>query len=168
MEQASVHGHDGHGGPLSSKASCAGVLVPLHSPNHELPLFDKREQGYKRVRVDPKKIGKIPYLKKQHQGHQHDEFFQRHLRAAKIQVWVYVPERARAPTSCHPIAQSYVDTILRGCLATGGEDLCAEFLKKTTGWHPNTHIQDDDESNNNNNSDTSSDTSDKTHTASKI
>ncbi|KAL7557191.1 hypothetical protein ACA910_001197 [Epithemia clementina (nom. ined.)] len=145
-KRASTMGMTAMGIRFRAKARCAGVLVPLYS-NDELQLFDKREIGYKRVRVDPKKVDKIPFLDKKTKNGEDDDdegknkkyyndFFSKQLRAGNVDVWVYVPEKTRPPTKCHPIAQSYVDTILRGCLATGGEDLCAEFLETTKGWHP--------------------------------
>jgi hypothetical protein len=52
-------------------------------------------------------------------------------------IWVYVPKRPVPPDASHPILQSYVDIILRGCLETGGEAMARSFIATTSGWfHP--------------------------------
>ena len=38
--------------------------------------------------------------------------------------------------------QSYVDTILRGCLDVGGDEFAKEFVRKTKGWNPKELIAD--------------------------
>jgi len=52
-----------------------------------------------------------------------------------VNIWVYVPQKPMVPTVDHPIAQTYVDTIIRGCLEIS-EEFAAEFLETTAGWHP--------------------------------
>ena len=51
-----------------------------------------------------------------------------------IHVWVYVPKHPIPPDASHPILQSYVDIILRGCFNTFGEPLARSFVSTTTGW----------------------------------
>uniref|UniRef100_A0A7S3DSQ5 Gamma-glutamylcyclotransferase AIG2-like domain-containing protein n=1 Tax=Entomoneis paludosa TaxID=265537 RepID=A0A7S3DSQ5_9STRA len=132
---------------------CAGVLVPLAS-SKELELFDHREQGYQRHRLDLESIEKIDFLPEE-KYEEHDEFIQVLAQTQEdnsslegssdedsvsslneLDIWVYVPEKTMAPAKDFPIAQSYVDTILRGCMDVGGEPLVEEFLTTTTGWHP--------------------------------
>jgi hypothetical protein len=60
-----------------------------------------------------------------------------------IHVWVYVPKHPTPPDASHPILQSYVDIIMRGCFNTIGEPLARSFVHTTTGWtrrtsHPST------------------------------
>jgi hypothetical protein len=50
-------------------------------------------------------------------------------------VWVYVPQTSMAPSPQYPIVQSYVDTIVRGCLEYD-EQMAMEFLTTTLGWYP--------------------------------
>eukprot|EP00957_Ditylum_brightwellii_P085988 6541678-Ditylum_brightwellii.AAC.1 len=53
-------------------------------------------------------------------------------------VWIYVPQQSSYATADedHPILQSYVDTVLRGCLSWGGETMAREFVQTTTSWSP--------------------------------
>jgi len=51
-----------------------------------------------------------------------------------VSLWVYVPEKPMAPTIEYPIVQTYLDTILRGCLEIN-EEFAAEFLTTTAGWN---------------------------------
>jgi hypothetical protein len=52
-------------------------------------------------------------------------------------IWVYVPKRPVPADASHPILQSYVDIIVRGCLETGGEAMARSFIATTSGWfHP--------------------------------
>ena len=60
-----------------------------------------------------------------------------------IHVWVYVPKNPIPPDASHPILQSYVDIIIRGCFHTLGEPLARSFISTTAGWFSS--------SNNNNN-----------------
>ena len=54
-----------------------------------------------------------------------------------IHVWVYVPKNPIPPDASHPILQSYVDIILRGCFNTIGEPFARSFVSTTTGWFRN-------------------------------
>jgi hypothetical protein len=51
-----------------------------------------------------------------------------------INVWVYVPKSNVPPDTSHPILQSYVDIIVRGCLYISGEEFARSFISTTTGW----------------------------------
>lgn len=68
-----------------------------------------------------------------------------------IHVWVYVPKNPIPPDASHPILQSYIDIIIRGCFNTFGEPFARSFVSTTTGWcrHTTTttttpHDDDDD------------------------
>mmetsp|Transcript_5978 Transcript_5978/g.7758 ORF Transcript_5978/g.7758 Transcript_5978/m.7758 type:complete len:255 (-) Transcript_5978:13-777(-) len=145
------------------EAQCAGVLVPISS-EEELAMFDKREQGYKRHRIDPENVQRIPFLgnrtyaelfemledEKETSSYSDDSTMSSSNNLDEgLDVWVYIPKQTKAPTKDHPIVQSYVDTILRGCMEMGGEAFAEEFLKTTAGWHPEewnaTHYDDDDQ-----------------------
>lgn len=56
--------------------------------------------------------------------------------AEGFKIWAYFPDKIVAPDPQHPIVQSYVDTILRGCLNVGGEEFAKDFIQETKGWHP--------------------------------
>lgn len=68
-----------------------------------------------------------------HQNNQ-TEFFHR-KDDPSIKYWVYVPQNPLPPNPDYPIAQSYVDTILRGCL-TISDDFAKDFIETTKGWNP--------------------------------
>lgn len=59
-------------------------------------------------------------------------------------VWVYVQRYSEAVGPQCPIAQTYVDVILRGCL-TISEDFAKQFLITTKGWHPHDFTKDSNE-----------------------
>ena len=104
--------------PLES-ATCNGVLVAIEE--RELPAFDKREiegtnHNYARVEIKKEDIyGLIENIE------------------SKSKIWTYVVKRPIIPTTDFPIAQSYIDVILTGCLEFG-EDFAAEFVQTTQGW----------------------------------
>jgi hypothetical protein len=129
-------------------AECVGVLLPVEK--RELMQFDKREQGYNRhilnldnvhpllsVPDDKENIPQIencPFLRAKNSGS--NEY---HRNGAEdkdnIRIWVYVQQQFEPPDANHPILQSYVDVILRGCLSIS-EDFAKDFIIHTKGWAP--------------------------------
>ncbi|WP_404419502.1 gamma-glutamylcyclotransferase family protein [Marinospirillum sp.] len=94
------------------KGYCTGgMLFPVEED--QLPLFDAREKEYQRV-----------------------ELASRELRCLDNQAlpeghfWVYLPPEQTSP---HPIALSYLDVILHGCLQEG-EAFARHFLEFTSDW----------------------------------
>ena len=51
----------------------------------------------------------------------------------QARVWTYIPTTACTleANADHPICQTYIDTVLGGCLETGGEALATEFINTT-------------------------------------
>ena len=101
----------------NADARCNGVLVEL-DPD-QLAAFDERELGgsdenYARVQV-PHRAVEGPSL------------------PGSAIVWAYIVRKPSLPTSPFPIAQSYLDVILMGCLDFG-EPFAAEFVGTTSGW----------------------------------
>lgn len=117
-------------------AECVGVLLPVTAS--ELARFDKREVGYDRIQIDLDVVEPVPFLDDEHYKHEAHSVF---LNAKDekdsecISIWMYVPQQVLPPTPEHPIVQSYVDTILRGCLYIS-EDFAKEFIASTKGWAP--------------------------------
>ncbi|CZF85904.1 MULTISPECIES: gamma-glutamylcyclotransferase family protein [Grimontia] len=93
---------------------CNGVLI--HIDDSALEVFDIREAGYQRVLLDSERIQVLV-----------DDFVVDGL------VYVYVTDEVIAPCSSHPIAQSYVDTVLAGCLRYSA-DFAESFITSTYGW----------------------------------
>ena len=48
-------------------------------------------------------------------------------------IWVYLQQDPSPINPICPLAQSYIDIIMRGCL-TISHDFCREFLETTRGW----------------------------------
>ncbi|WP_114417915.1 gamma-glutamylcyclotransferase family protein [Marinospirillum perlucidum] len=88
-----------------------GMLFPVEED--QLPLFDAREREYQRVELFPEAIETLD-ARLLPQG----------------SFWVYLPPEQESP---HPIAQSYLDVILHGCLQQG-RDFAQDFLATTTAW----------------------------------
>lgn len=115
--------HWGHtGSPVMShlvvregEGQCNGVLI--HIEDNALEVFDIREAGYQRVPLDSERIQVLE-----------DGF------AVEGPVYVYVTDEVVAPCYTHPIAQSYVDTVLAGCLRYSA-DFAESFISSTSGWH---------------------------------
>jgi hypothetical protein len=124
---------------------CAGVLVPILN-DAELELLDAREYGYERQRIEHDHVIAIPHL--QHHGtyftsvqqttKSNEESSQSNSSQSPPcslpNVWVYV-QTAPAPIQeqC-PIAQSYLDIILRGALSVS-PDFARDVILSTRGWH---------------------------------
>lgn len=94
---------------------CNGVIVEV--PEDDLPKFDEREIGYSRVEFGLDRI--IPVENKE---------------ISQGKFWVYVVDNPQASTKECPIAQSYVDVILTGCLKIS-EEFAREFISTTKGWN---------------------------------
>jgi cation transport regulator ChaC len=129
-------------------AECIGVILPVSVT--ELAQFDEREQGYDRVPLELSDVQQVSFLSQEHyEEDDHDIFLQAKEQNATeaVKIWVYV-QRVENPASPeHPIVQTYVDTILRGCLSIS-EEFAQEFIASTKGWHPAELLDDNDETNN--------------------
>lgn len=88
-----------------------GMLFPVEE--NQLPLFDAREKEYQRVELARGKIKSLG-----------------HRVLPKGHFWVYLPPEQTSP---HPIAQSYLDVILHGCLQEG-DGFAQHFLESTRDW----------------------------------
>lgn len=91
-----------------------GVLVSVTAA--DLPRFDQREGGYTRINVDSARIVSF-------RGEQ----------IPQEPIWIYLPNEPGRPSTDCPIAQSYVDVVLAGCLEVG-ESFATEFVRSTTNW----------------------------------
>ncbi|EAS40689.1 gamma-glutamylcyclotransferase [Photobacterium profundum] len=96
---------------------CNGVLVAVD--DIALKEFDRREKGYHRVRVNLDSITSVI-----------DDF----TFEENETVWVYVKDNTEAPCEHQPIVQTYVDTVLAGCLSIS-ESFANTFVETTHGWH---------------------------------
>jgi len=123
-------------------ASAVGIIIPVAEKH--LPKFDRREQGYSRIQINLDDVDLVPFL-------DYDESHKIFVDAKNnndhesVRIWAYLPQRIDPPTSDHPIVQSYVDTILRGCIDVGGERFAREFIQSTKGWNPEDLLEDSSE-----------------------
>jgi hypothetical protein len=118
---------------LQPSASCVGVLLPV--THEELQQFDVRELGYERQLI---RHSDIERMGEHDQEHEHS--FWKVQQHSPKKVWVYIQEEQCSTSLEHPIPQTYVDVILRGCLSISDE-FVKEFLVHTHGWESE---QDDD------------------------
>ena len=116
--------------------TCNGVLLPVSAD--ELKLFDQREMGYDRHLVSLENVDLFEAVREEAKA---DPELEKRLLEAKatssdnVKVWVYVQREHKPPTPEHPIVQTYVDTILRGCLSVSHE-FAQQFIEDTKGWDP--------------------------------
>ncbi len=104
-----------------------GVLFEV--PRGEMQNFDRREVGYQRIEVPLKFLEFNPRAS----GSTPQTTFDI---ASNDKIWLYVPipSQNMYADENHPLLQSYVDTVLQGCLEWGGEDMAEKFILSTGGW----------------------------------
>ena len=90
-----------------------GVLLEIDSS--ELTLFDQREKGYQRHRIALNNIECSQTLK------------------VDAEVWVYIKSQPLPPCENTPVLQTYIDTVLEGCLEVS-ESFAQFFIDNTQGW----------------------------------
>lgn len=113
----------------TKSSSCAGVLMKVSS--RELEQFDLREKSYHRIPLKTSQVN--PYyvqndMESTNIPHHYDEY-----NDETVRLWTYTPMEPLRPSRDFPIAQTYVDVILRGCLFIS-MDFCRQFLETTSGW----------------------------------
>ncbi|TFH91342.1 gamma-glutamylcyclotransferase family protein [Vibrio ouci] len=91
-----------------------GVLLAVSDQG--LAEFDIRERGYHRIQIELNNIESSLSF------------------AQQDQIWVYVKDSPEPPCSLSPIMQTYVDTVLAGCLEIS-EQFAKEFVEHTIGWN---------------------------------
>jgi cation transport regulator ChaC len=90
-----------------------GVL--LHVTQTSLDEFDTREVGYERIQIDSSQIETNYPI------------------TANEPIWVYVKREPQPPCEKSPILQTYIDTVLSGCLEVS-EQFAEHFVRHTVGW----------------------------------
>lgn len=125
-------------------AECTGVLLEV-SPQELLDL-DKREASYNRLPIHLDNIEQIDFLEEEdYYENDHPVFDAKESDNddTHAKVWIYMQKEPIHADSSHPIPQSYVDIIIRGCL-TISEDFARSFIETTKGWkHDEDHWVDD-------------------------
>ena len=91
-----------------------GVILQIN--DQELHEFDIRENGYQRIPLEHTCITSQLTL------------------STNDIVWIYTKDHSEPPCTLSPIMQTYVDTVLSGCLEIS-EDFAKQFIKQTIGWN---------------------------------
>lgn len=118
-------------------AECTGVLIEVKAD--ELADLDKREAMYDRLPIQLDNIDQVPFLEEEFYEDDHPVFVaqddsNKQLDDKNVKVWIYMQRDAIEADPSHPIPQSYVDIIIRGCL-TISEDFARSFIETTHGWN---------------------------------
>ena len=110
-----------------SASDINGVLFQV--PKEEMSNFDRREVGYKKVEVPLECLT----FHSDMSGSTPQATF---CLGSNDRIWLYVPlpSHTMYADENHPLLQSYVDTVLQGCLEWGGERMAEEFISTTGGW----------------------------------
>ncbi len=144
-----VSGYTAMGVQHREGAECTGILIEVSGD--ELEDLDKREANYGRLPIRLENIDQVPFLDE-------DEFYEDdhpvfeakdetndEVEMENVKVWIYMQSDPINADPSHPIPQSYVDIIIRGCL-TISEDFARSFIETTHGWnHDEDHWVDDRE-----------------------
>jgi len=84
--------------------------VACEVTEEELKKFDAREKGYIRTQISKNNV----------EGVNQD-------------VWMYIPDNTEIANEDYPVAQTYIDAAIAGCLEIS-EDFATEFIKTTENW----------------------------------
>ncbi|NOH97708.1 gamma-glutamylcyclotransferase family protein [Vibrio sp. 99-70-13A1] len=98
-----------------------GVLLKVDDA--ALDEFDIRERGYHRIKLSPEQIELNADSQNQTEAFDSQQ-----------SIWVYINDEVIAPSKQSPIVQSYVDTVMAGCLEVS-EKFAEHFVTHTKGWH---------------------------------
>jgi hypothetical protein len=124
----------------SEKAATSIHGILFRIPPKLFEGFDRREVGYDRVLLNREHLELHKPASASSQDNDDNSPYPSDVLDIQPheKVWVYIPQ----PSYCaeanedHPILQSYVDTVLQGCLEWGGEDMAADFVASTYNWSP--------------------------------
>ncbi|OLQ77635.1 hypothetical protein BIT28_04595 [Photobacterium proteolyticum] len=104
---------------MLGKGHCNGVLVKIGE--NSLVEFDRREKGYRRIELDPADVAASHAVENQKM-------------VINEPIWAYIRANPQPPCEVQPIMQTYVDTVLAGCLSIS-EQFAKTFVETTQGWH---------------------------------
>lgn len=118
-------------------AECTGVLIEVKKD--ELADLDQREAAYNRLPIQLENIDQVPFLEEDDYYEDDHPVFEAQddsnlqVDDNNVKVWIYMQKDPIEADPSHPIPQSYVDIIIRGCL-TISEDFARSFIETTHGW----------------------------------
>lgn len=122
---------------LQTASDINGVLFQVSKAM--MPGFDRREVGYEKVAIPLECLRFEPPFhdddEEEADSHYNSSLCYKQLNASS-RLWLYIPLRSstKPADENHPLLQSYVDTVLQGCLEWGGERMADIFIQTTGGW----------------------------------
>ena len=147
VEQVIVATNENGGGKC---CEINGVIFQV--PTCDIPDFDRREVGYTKIRIPLEYItiqnddaskasgntreataATTAAASNQQQSYRQQANF---TFTSNDNIWLYVPlpGHIHYADENHPLLQSYVDTVLQGCLEWGGPTMAEQFIVTTGGW----------------------------------
>jgi len=130
-------GYTAMGVRFQEGAKCTGVLLEVNGK--ELLQLDEREKAYDRLPIPLHEVEKVPFLVETDSEDEGDHVVFQERFHKKLNVWIYVQKCAVPSDISHPIPQSYVDIILRGCLSIS-PDFAKSFIDTTSGWQSDHNV----------------------------
>jgi hypothetical protein len=127
-------GYTAMGVRFSKNTECTGVLIEV--TEEELADLDKREANYDRRPIHLENIDQVPFLEEEdfyEDDHPVFEAKEGDDKHHNVRVWIYIQRDPIPADPSHPIPQSYVDIIIRGCL-TISEEFARSVIDTTAGW----------------------------------
>jgi tetratricopeptide (TPR) repeat protein len=120
-----------------------GVL--FRATQSMIPVFDRREVGYEKVRIPLENLEFVVSDETETEiktninvidENENDSSSWYKELGPNDRLWLYVPltSHKKMADENHPLLQSYVDTVLQGCLEWGGEAMAEKFIQTTGGW----------------------------------
>ena len=101
-----------------------GVICPIFKC---IENFDKREKGYKRVKIKINTKEKRKLIK---------SIAWQNIPNYNFNIYMYTDNKSKPPNRKCPISQLYLDVVLSGCLEYG-INFAQHFLKNTFNWEGN-------------------------------
>jgi hypothetical protein len=101
--------------------SICGVLCPIFKC---IENFDKREKGYKRIKLKINTTEKRKLIK---------SITWKNIPKYNFNIYIYIDDKSKPLNKNCPISQKYLDVVLSGCLEYG-VDFAKHFLKNTFNW----------------------------------
>ena len=169
-------GYTAMGVQFNKGSECTGVLIEIDT-EEELADLDRREANYDRRPIQLDNIDQVPFLDEgEYYEDDHPVFDAKDaIEAAEeaeeaaaeagdtkaeeeakddqqiphdnVKVWIYIQRNPIPADPSHPIPQSYVDIIIRGCLSIS-EEFAKSVVETTSGWQAHIHNKDDDANHN--------------------
>jgi hypothetical protein len=127
-------GYTAMGVRFSKDTECTGVLIEV--TEEELADLDKREANYDRRPIHLDNIEQVPFLEEEdfyEDDHPVFEAKEGIDEPHNVRVWIYIQRDPIPADPSHPIPQSYVDIIIRGCL-TISKEFTRSVIDTTAGW----------------------------------